>query len=585
MNRLVAAIAAMLLTGVCLAQAAPPAPAPATAPAPADATAAPSPAAAPDCGQLLTRATQADLRAASAQAQNRDLDSLVPLVEAVIAAWSQAAEHCTGRSQELARRNLAFSQKQRAALAERQSSGSQCDSLQRDATQLQDLARQALAERRFADSAGLYGKAETMWDLAAENCAGSQKERALRGREQSATDGHNAEFCAPVFERSREFVQKLRSAAGELTPEERQRRLQAAETLWREAANRCRGNAADTARSNAQALARERGTPWVYTPAQRVAEAGAGASPQAPSAAAAATPAAKGASPELAAAPAVKPPIAPAAPSAAPALPAAPAAAPPAAPAIASALPAGEPQQVDTLLGTTRFRGRFVMEDGRGLTGEGRIEWSHGDAYEGQVRLSLPEGEGEFVWASGQRYKGPWVAGRASGRGRMQFANGNVFEGDVLDGQPQGEGVMNYASGDRYRGQVRNGVPNGRGRYDWLNGQRYEGEWRDDKPHGRGVLRFPDGGTYEGPFVSGVATGTGRFVYASGDIYEGGVAQGKPDGRGVYQWKAGDRYEGLWQQGRKHGQGRFTWANGNVWEGRFEDDHPTDDGTLTLKEK
>lgn len=520
----------------------------------------------PSCAQLTSRALSADLKAATAQSQHQPLQAQVKLYDEAVAQWGAAIAACDGRARERAQRNLADSQKAHDTLAEKLQAGSQCESAHRDAAALQELARGAFGERRFAEAATLYRKAEGMWELATEQCSGSQQQTAQRRREQSEIDGHNAEFCAPPFERAREFSTKLRNGGAALPLAERQTQSQIAETLWRDTAGLCKGSAQELALNNAQALARERGTPWVATPL-----------PGAPPAAVAA--AAKPAPVAAAAAPA-KPAAAPApAPVAAPA-PLRQAAAVPLAPLPAAPAPAPAPQLFDRTAGDTRYVGQFVRNDDDTVTGSGRVEWKNGDAYEGPLLRSQRHGVGEIRWATGQRYKGEWVNDRATGRGLMVFANGNQFEGALVDGQPHGEGKLTYASGDAYTGQIRQGLPHGQGSYVWMSGQRYEGEWVDDKPQGVGKMRFANGNQYEGQLAAGLPQGKGRMVFPSGDVYEGQFEAGKAHGDGKYAWKSGERYEGAWSRGLKHGPGVFHWPTGDRWEGVFKDDERTEDGVI-----
>ena len=523
----------------------------------------------------------ADLKAVTAQSQNKALEQLVQLFDAAIGIWTQAAERCEGHGRERAQRNLADDAKQRMALAERLASGSQCELSHRDADSLQEMGRRAFGERQWSEAASLYRKAETLWDLAAEQCTGSQQEVATKRREQAAIDGHNAEFCAPWFERAREQTQKFRAAAAGLAPADRQQQLQIGETLWREATTQCKGNAAELARNNAQALARERGTPWVAAalPSEAVA-----AKPVAPKLAAQsgtrpdAHPTSANAAPKLAVLPAGA--VAPAAGATVGLL--ADVGAVARAPVAAELAPT--PKEMDERTGDTRYKGQFVRQEGQVVTGTGRVEWSNGDVYIGPLIRNQRQGKGEFIWANGQRYKGDWVNDRPTGQGVMTFANGNQFEGQIVDGQPEGQGQMTYASGDQYKGMMRQGLPHGRGLYIWINGQRFDGDWVDNNPQGRGVLRFANGNLYEGQVQAGKPQGQGRLQLISGDVYEGGFEQGQLHGQGKYRWKSGDRYEGAWQRGKKQGEGTLFWTNGDSWEGRFQDDARTEDGVIYRKD-
>lgn len=547
---------------------------------PAEAVAPASTAARPEtCTELSDQAMGADLRAATAQTQRQDPAQQVQLLDASIRLWAGAAERCEGRPKERARRNLADSQRSRQALDGQLAASPACASSQKDAGTLQEMAQQAVRERRWLDAAVGYRKAETLWDVAAERCSGEAQQLAVQRREQTATDAHNAEFCAPVFERARDQSQQLRRLGGERSSPERQTHSQAAETLWREAMQQCRGAAQDLARSNADSLARERGTPWVIT-----------AVPGSPATAVATT--------TLAPTPT---PMAPAVGSAAASVPSSPApataiAAPVTAVPTAAApgllqslanglsapLAAAGPQEMDLQAGDTRFVGRFARE-GNALSGRGQILWANGNRYEGDLVQGRKHGEGSFLWASGQRYSGQWADDQPRGKGQMRFANGDDYEGDVADGLPQGQGRMRYASGDVYEGRFARGKPDGQGVYRWANGQSYEGPWQGEQPHGHGKLRFANGNVYEGPLVRGTPEGQGRLTYAGGDRYEGQLRQGQPDGQGSYRWTNGDQYTGQWQQGRKHGQGRMQWASGDTWDGRFENDGQTAEGTLLRK--
>lgn len=584
-----------------------PAPAPAAAaaePAPAPAAAAAEPAPPPpplpeSCRSLTDKGMAADLKAVTAQAQKLEATALVQLYSASEGWWVKAVELCDGRSKERAQRNLAESQKASAILSEQLGNAPECGAAHKDAATLQDLARAALGERRWIDAATLFHKADDMWDLAAERCTGTQKEIAIKRQEQSEIDGYNAEFCAPLFERAREQTQKLRASSAGLSREEKQDGLMVAETLWRDALAQCKGAAAqESARNNAQTLARERGTPWV---------------PRAP-ANTAAPPAAVPPKPTVQVAkPAVVPPPAPIAPATTPKPPApiamssnkasavaalpdldtpapskaaaavlntsstsAQAASAPvsaalvataaASPAIKAVVPTREPeppapQPSSFAVGDMRFEGLFVRDlDAPTYSGSGKLTWSNGDVFEGTLKNGKRHGKGSFVWSNGQRYKGDWVEDVPSGQAVVDFANGNHYEGLVENSIPKGAGMMHFASGDTYRGTFAAGEPHGKGVYIWKNGQKYDGDWKNGKPNG-----------------------LGRLQYADGDVYEGTVSDGSPSQSGTFTWVNGDRYVGQWKAGRKEGKGVFTWSTGDRWEGIYEDDVQTSNGALIRK--
>jgi len=486
-----------------------------------------------NCRPLTDKAMAVDFKAATAQSQKHELSEQLRLYEEAVALWSQAVTQCDGRARERAQRNLADSQKVRAGLSEQQGAGPQCEAAHKDAGALQELARQALAARRFEEAGMLFRKTENMWEMASERCTGSQQDVASRRREQSELDSHNAEYCAPLFEKAREQHQKLRTVAAGLTREEKHELSQVAETLWREAMGQCKGQGLETARNNAQTIARERGTPWVFrsasaTPLTAVAALQLPPGSQKPGLVNVAAP---GATPSAARAAVI------------------------ASPALLDAQPA------EFTAGTTRFNGSFSRDtDSLSYSGAGKVTWANGDSYDGPLVKGLRHGKGVFTWANGQRYSGEWANDQPAGQGQLQFSGGNQYEGSISNGQPQGQGRMRYASGDTFSGQFNAGIPEGRGLYLWKNGQQLEGGWKNQQLNGQGRMVFPSGDAYTGQFVSG-----------------------QPAGQGNYRWSTGDEYTGQWKDGKKHGPGIFSWKNGDRWEGRYEDDAQTSEGTLIQK--
>lgn len=546
----------------------------------------PAPAAAPEappegCRPVSDRAMAVDLKAAMAQAQKQPLSAQMALYSEAVTLWTKAVTLCEGRAKDRAQRNLNDNLRVKEQLSEQQDSGPKCEGAQKDATALQDLARQSLTDRRFTEATVLFRKAEDAWDNASELCTGSQQELAEKRRDQSAVDGHNAEFCAPVFERAREQTQKFRNLPPTLAREDKQEQSLIAETLWRDAMTQCKGAVVDAARNQSQALARERGTTWVARnlpppvavantkkPAPGAAAAGMPAVAVAPKTPAGKDPASPGAFASLTSTlSALGSSVsnlasAPAAASASAAAPAA-----PFKPGVA------EPQPPEFVSGTTQFSGKFVRDpEGTSYSGIGKITWTNGDVYDGTLVKGQRQGKGLFIWANGQRFEGDWIQDTPSGKGKMQFANGNRYDGEVVAGIPQGVGRMQYASGDDYSGRFSAGVPDGRGTYTWKNGQTFDGEWKSERPNGQGILKFANGNVFEGTVVNGVPNGQGKLAFVTGELYTGAVVQGEPEGQGSFNWPNGDQYVGLWKAGKKHGQGVFTWKSGERWEGVYEND-------------
>ncbi|MBL8157896.1 MAG: hypothetical protein JNM70_27430, partial [Anaerolineae bacterium] len=123
-------------------------------------------------------------------------------------------------------------------------------------------------DKRWDDAAMLYDKAAMAWEGAADKCSGTRQQQAQRKAEQTHVDAHNAEHCGPLWDAATDQAQRLKTNGASLTAGERDQLSIRAEVGWRDAAAACRGSPQTLARTNAEALARERGAPL---PAQAMA--------------------------------------------------------------------------------------------------------------------------------------------------------------------------------------------------------------------------------------------------------------------------------------------------------------------------
>lgn len=551
------------------------------------------------CGDATSRAMSADLKAA--QSGQAALDVLIALQEASLTQWRVAVSRCDGKARERAQRLLSDNERARQRLAEREQAGAQCELTMRDAGSLQDLAKAAFTERRWPDAGALYRKAETLWDLAAEHCTGDQQQSASQRRVEAEIDAHNAEECAPGFDRARELSGRLRTLGPSAQPAERERASQAAETLWRGAVDTCRGPAKDLAKANAEAVARERGTPWVNTAAPRedrpvVPARGSGfatvVEPDPPPPPAVTAKAAVAESPALAGAAAAKVAnatddspgllqragsavgmavkaardVVGAVVSAAPAVMATAAATTAAATAAATATASATSSATAA---TTAAAASVAAPVVKALAGQA-IEAGSGAATAAKTATSaagelsetlpkLPDADVELQ-AANARYKG-------------RFA---------LDAERRvgGEGLVEWEHGERYEGRMLAGKRHGKGRFTWSNGQQFEGDWADDQPQGLGRLRFANGDVYEGYVKDGRPEGLGEMRYLRGDQFRGLFRNGSPNGRGLYRWANGQSFEGDWIGLTPQGKGLLRFANGDVYEGEVRDGTPEGHGRM-----
>lgn len=463
-----------------------------------------------ECQPRLDKALDLDLKAAALKSEKGDPAQIERLLAEAETTWREATEHCHAPHREKAEKSLAATQRARAANGELLSAGPACDVAWKNATALADYARAAWKEKRWDDAAALYSKSVLAWEGAADKCLGNRQEQAVRKVAQTQIDAHNAEHCGPLWDHATDQTQALRTTGPAVSATEKDVLSVRAEAAWRDAVSFCRGHPQALARTNADAIARERGTPL---PTNAVALYGTRKAPPpaaAPSAAPQAAPTKVAQAPVAAAAsvapaaekPVVTPPVA-----VAPTAPAAPAS------TMAPAAPSGE---LVVKAGDTTYRGNFVLDRKSGaVSGTGTVEWTNGERYVGQMVEGRKHGKGRFEWVGGQWYEGDWVNDQALGYGVIRFANGIRYEGAVKEGEPSGRGTQVFPSGDRYTGEFAKGIFHGQGTYAWKAGNRYEGSWNMGRKHGHGRLTWAGGDAWEGEFQNDQQTDKGREIAAS----------------------------------------------------------------------
>jgi hypothetical protein len=493
------------------------------------------------CRPAFDKALALDLKAASAKNQKLPIAEVEKIFSAAENAWNEAATNCRGKDQARAKASLADSAAAHAAIRETGSAGSECDDAWRNAEKLADVAAAAWKERRWTDAAMLYRKTAMSWDVAEEQCeTGERHEQAAKKRDSSESDAHNAMNCAPFYGQALDIAQKFKVEGSALNSQERAQMSMQVELAWRELAEHCQGAPRDTAKRNADAFARERGTPLTLNvnttpPSERNAPA---KPARAPSAATIAMPVAPPAdtpapaqptltSRSASAATALTAPtaagVATAVPIAAtgvqaattvaavaikPTLAATPASAPKlaaATPAPVAASPAAELPATVIKAGDVTYEGQFKVDGGaQTVTGSGTVRWSNGNTFTGNLVKSQETGKGKLSYANGQVYDGDWVDGKGTGNAEMLFPNGNKYAGKALDGKPDGFGKMISANGDVFEGIFKDGRFEGKGKFRWASGDTYDGEWANGKPHGRGEYIWSSGERAVGIYKDGV---------------------------------------------------------------------------------
>eukprot|EP00549_Striatella_unipunctata_P013345 CAMPEP_0118705190 /NCGR_PEP_ID=MMETSP0800-20121206/19721_1 /TAXON_ID=210618 ORGANISM="Striatella unipunctata, Strain CCMP2910" /NCGR_SAMPLE_ID=MMETSP0800 /ASSEMBLY_ACC=CAM_ASM_000638 /LENGTH=222 /DNA_ID=CAMNT_0006607299 /DNA_START=727 /DNA_END=1395 /DNA_ORIENTATION=+ len=92
--------------------------------------------------------------------------------------------------------------------------------------------------------------------------------------------------------------------------------------------------------------------------------------------------------------------------------------------------------------------------------------------------------------------------------GRIEYTNGNIYEGELRDGLPHGFGRMDYADNDDdilyYEGDWVNGQHQGNGTKVWMDDLWYKGEWYQGMMHGQGKCHVNEVDVMEGRFEEDV---------------------------------------------------------------------------------
>ena len=118
------------------------------------------------------------------------------------------------------------------------------------------------------------------------------------------------------------------------------------------------------------------------------------------------------------------------------------------------------------------------MKDGK-PHGKGKITFSSGAIYEGEVKNGIICGQGTYIWPDRDKYVGEWKDGKQHGQGTFSRF-GVISIGRITN---------NWGDLIVYVGEYKYGKKNGYGKsfsdYEDDNGKRhifFEGEWKDNVP-------------------------------------------------------------------------------------------------------
>ena len=182
---------------------------------------------------------------------------------------------------------------------------------------------------------------------------------------------------------------------------------------------------------------------------------------------------------------------------------------------------------------------------------EGKIYFSNGDEYIGQIKNYLRDGKGIFK-SDFETYDGEWKNDQIDGEGSLINKNNIKYEGHFTNNKYYGKGKLTYPDGTHYSGEFVNNLFDGQGFLEGSNKHIYNGGFQRGKFHGYGEFKWIEEGfikeTYSGNYSNGKKNGKGKLVFKNGNIYEGNWVSGEPHGVGIYE-TPNRKYQGNWRNG------------------------------------
>lgn len=206
----------------------------------------------------------------------------------------------------------------------------------------------------------------------------------------------------------------------------------------------------------------------------------------------------------------------------------------------------------------TKEAGTVYYADRQASFTPGRLVYSDGDLYEGELSHYLPWGEGVYTYACGNVYRGAMAEGRPEGAGELTYVDGSTLTGLFEKGRPTEKVtlVLSYDGGEQTEvlsGEIFAAAPQRSVTYSYRNGAKYKGGYRNGLAWGEGTLTLAGGDRYEGSFDGGQMSVFGTYTYADGSVYQGQFDKGMPNGKGSYTYRFHGilrRVEGIFYNGK-----------------------------------
>ena len=181
--------------------------------------------------------------------------------------------------------------------------------------------------------------------------------------------------------------------------------------------------------------------------------------------------------------------------------------------------------------------GKWNCSDGSSAkVGGGRVKYSDGSTYSGDLSGFLRDGQGTLTLADGSVYTGGFKNDLYEGNGKLVFADGSTYEGGFSGGLYEGHGEIRSAEGKIiYVGEFTKGEKNGTGTYYYENGDSFSGVFENDMRKS-GVYTWRSGESIEGEFVGNLPDGTKKMIYTDtvGTTYKAYYKNGELSGKERY---------------------------------------------------
>lgn len=193
----------------------------------------------------------------------------------------------------------------------------------------------------------------------------------------------------------------------------------------------------------------------------------------------------------------------------------------------------------------------------------GKIIYSTGDIYEGEIKGIMRHGNGKITYkATGNVYEGQFENDLRTGTALITYSNGDKYEGQVFNGKFNGLGKYTFADGSWYYGEFYENMKDGVGEFHWADGSYYYGSYANDKRNGKEnvTITLFDGSIY---------SGKPKMVFSNGDTYTGDFQDDERTGNGIYTWSNNEKYEGQFVNGVLHGQGTYYYSESSSYTGQF----------------